>query len=184
MPFPSYHLTCRASLMLFWAIGGGIASFLENGLDCHPVVIPKLALTAFASLSVFCGNSSSFKHRRFCTWLPPFPIVVASFLSQMRCALEHFMKSPVSQLWKAHYCEFKVISFLYVHCALISLQEPPETHRTHGRGMGLGGSGWVSHVERVYDFSGVPVREHICVPCLQKVHSPSASIPWGIKEVA
>lgn len=136
MPFPSHHLTCRASLMLFWSIGGGIASFLENGLDCHPVVIPKLALTAFASLSVFCGNSSSFKHRRFCTWLHPSPLVVASFLSQMRCALEHLTKSPVSQLQKAHYCGFKVISFLCVHCALISLQEPPETHRTHGRGNG------------------------------------------------
>ena len=44
---PSHPLRGRASLMLFWSIGGGIASFLESGLDCHPGVITKLSLAAF-----------------------------------------------------------------------------------------------------------------------------------------
>lgn len=86
----------------------------------------------FFECVLFLSNASSFNQWFFCTWLHPFPIVVESFLSQMKCVLEYLMRNPVSQL--AHYCEFKVISSLCVHCALISLQEPPERHRTHSRG--------------------------------------------------
>jgi hypothetical protein len=39
--------------MLFWSIGGGIAWFLDIGIDCYPVVIPKLSLADFTSLGVF-----------------------------------------------------------------------------------------------------------------------------------